>query len=389
MKKLLIISMLLLLIPLVHASTDDLKLSMETVETQEPGSKFTVNIDVENPTADTLEDITITLVEDDPFIIEDNKQEISSLDSNETKTLSFDIEIEDDAESDTYSLEVKYQEGSDSSDKESYSIKVQSTDSNVALTKISTSPEVIKQGQETTLKITLENNGKTKAKNVRARLDLSNVPFAPINGIEGSVTTLNIGDESELSFKIKALPDAESGTYKIPLSITYTNEAGEPQVKQELLSVTIGSTPVIDITTESEKPIILNEASTFTVLLTNSGLENVKLATLTLESLPDYEIVSTNKIYIGNIDSDDYQSAEFTIIPKTSNPPKITLTFKDSNNKDFKLEATLDTKVYTSEEAKRLGLIPNGTYNTIIVIGIIILLVVIYLIYRRRKKKND
>ncbi|HLD10480.1 MAG TPA: hypothetical protein VJB89_00200 [Candidatus Nanoarchaeia archaeon] len=384
-----IIISIILLLSVVYASSEDLRINMESIEPQEPGSKFTIKLNIENPTDNTLNDIKITVEEDYPFIIDDTKEEISTLLPKETKSIYFDIDTKDDTESDTYSLKIKYQENNDDSEKETFSIKIQSKYSNIALTKISSSPEIIKQGEETELKLTIKNDGKTKTKNIRAKLDLTTVPFAPINGIENLIISLDQEEEEIINYKIKVLPDAESGTYKIPLSISYTNEIGDIQEKQELISVTIGSTPVIEITIEAEKPIILDELSTITILLTNSGLENIKLATIILTTSPDYNIISTNKVYIGNIDSDDYQTAEFTIIPKTTNPPKISLTFKDSNNKDFKIEETLETKIYTKEEAKKLKLITSKISTTTIIPIIIILLLIAYIIYKRRKRKND
>ena len=378
---------LLLLTQLALASSKDIKISIEPIDIVEPDSTFTLKINIENPTTSPIEDIKIKVEEDTPFIIENNEIKISELEPNETKTTYFNIEVED-TEANTYDLEIKYKENNNNYETETIPITIKSKSSDIILSKINTIPEITEQGKKTILELTIVNNGKTNTKNIKAKLDLTFVPFAPITSTEKSILSLNTKEEETITFEIKSLANTESGTYKIPLSITFEDEGGEIKEKQELVSITIGSTPIIDISAETEKPVIIDQPSIFTIKLTNSGLENIKLATLTLKESNNYKIISTNKIYIGEIDSDDYQTAEFTIIPITKTPVNILFTFKDSNNKDFNIEQELDIPIYNLNEAKSLGLISNNT-NTIIIVAFIIIIIIALIIYKKRKKKND
>ena len=102
---------------------------------------------------------------------------------------------------------------------------------------------------------------------------------------------------------------------------------------------------------------------------------------------PAYEILSASAIYIGEVDVDDFESEEFTIIPKTNNPQlKFLLEYKDINNNEFTESRVINMNVYSEEEAKKLGLI-NQNISWFFV-ALIVLVLVLFFIYRRRKKKH-
>ena len=101
----------------------------------------------------------------------------------------------------------------------------------------------------------------------------------------------------------------------------------------------------------------------------------------------EYEILSTDASYISNIDVEDFETAEFIIIPKVKNPRLIfSLNYKDNNNQDYSESKKLTLNVYTLEEAKQLGLVKNNLLLTISITVVILLL--IYFIYRKFKKKK-
>ena len=104
--------------------------------------------------------------------------------------------------------------------------------------------------------------------------------------------------------------------------------------------------------------------------------------------------MSPSEVYIGNIDSDDYETADYNLYltydakltkeEKTINLP-IKVTYSDANNEKYTDEYNLDLILY---EPKKLG-IGNGHQAPIFVI--IILAVIGFFVYRgfrsRKKKK--
>jgi len=118
-------------------------------------------------------------------------------------------------------------------------------------------------------------------------------------------------------------------------------------------------------------------------------LIDVKFLTVSLKP-EGYEILSPSEVYIGNLDSDDYDTTDFKIhVPEDRKelPLKIELNYKDANNKEYSENYVVNLKLYTQEELKKYSLVPDttGTTNTII---FIILLFVGYWVYKKLKRSS-
>ena len=99
----------------------------------------------------------------------------------------------------------------------------------------------------------------------------------------------------------------------------------------------------------------------------------------------EYKVVSSNQIYIGKIDSDDYDTATFRLFLKSSKEEisiPLKYDFMDGNNKKYSVEKTLILKIHS---AKELGKGEGG--GGLIIIAIIIIICA-YLIYWRWYKKR-
>ena len=66
-----------------------------------------------------------------------------------------------------------------------------------------------------------------------------------------------------------------------------------------------------------------------------------------MDETEDIELLSTNEVYVGNIDSDDYETAEFnlqlTAYKKVVDLP-LKINYKDVTNKEFQQKITLQLK---------------------------------------------
>ena len=110
-------------------------------------------------------------------------------------------------------------------------------------------------------------------------------------------------------------------------------------------------------------------------------MENSRRNGLFKES-SDYEIISADTVYVGNIDGDDYDTAEFDIRIKgraKEVPLGVTISFKDEYNQVFTKDMTLTLRVYSAQELKTLS---GGAQNfgvTVISIMVMVLLLVLWL----------
>ena len=106
----------------------------------------------------------------------------------------------------------------------------------------------------------------------------------------------------------------------------------------------------------------------------------------------EHDILSNKRVYLGNSDSDDFETAEFDIVAnKKTNQEGVNLlieaTYKDAFNKEFKEEKTIPLDIFSSLKAKNYNLIPSSNFLNIIVY--IIIIVFIYSVYKDWRKEKD
>ncbi|MEK6835308.1 MAG: hypothetical protein AABX61_03535 [Nanoarchaeota archaeon] len=252
----------------------------------------------------------------------------------------------------------------------------------VAIKEVTSQPDKVQPGERITLSILLENVENKDIKNVAIKLDLTNLPFAPVDSAtEQVLDQINNEDSRLVVFNLITLPEAESKIYKIPVKISYDNIS-----KDTIISINVEAKPKLDLVLEDSQVVKVNDNGKIIIKLVNLGLTGVKSLRLTLLPNPDYEILSTNTIYISNIDVEDFETAEFTIIPNQRNPKLLfNLNYKDTNNEEYAENKQIQLNVYTLDEAKKLGLVQNNILFTILIPAIALIL--IYIAYRRFRKK--
>lgn len=263
----------------------------------------------------------------------------------------------------------------------------------LTITSVETTPEVIAPGEASTIKIGVENEGNDNVEDVSVSLDLTDsaLPFAPYgSSSEISFDEIREGREEYAEFEIIALSNAESGIYKIPLEISYKIK-GETEIntKKSLIGISVSSKPIVDIGIE-DGLLLKGQESKFSIKVTNKGLSNVKFLEIELQGGLYYTILSQKNVYIGDINSDDFDTAEFNVFfkenaPSSTNLPVI-VRYKDGLNNEYEENFNLQATTYTTKQATELGLIAKSNTTTYIAAGIVI--VVIYFIYRKIKKRR-
>jgi len=102
----------------------------------------------------------------------------------------------------------------------------------------------------------------------------------------------------------------------------------------------------------------------------------------------DYKILSSNKEYIGDLDSDDFQSVDFKIKinPKKMVSLKFKISYMDALNKEYSEELEAQLKILSAAE---IGKAKNNTST--IVIFLVIVIIAGYYFYKRyqRKRKKE
>ena len=104
-------------------------------------------------------------------------------------------------------------------------------------------------------------------------------------------------------------------------------------------------------------------------------------------------IKNNNEVYVGNIDSDDYETAEFSLFVHSKAKENIILPlsieYRDSNNKEYSKEINLPLRLYSNKESKQLGLQKgNGFVGVIVIIVIVGAGLFFYTRYKKKIKKK-
>ena len=252
----------------------------------------------------------------------------------------------------------------------------------ISIESVFSNPREVAPGEDLQVSIDLRNVGTKDIENVAVKLDLSLVPFAPLDSSsEFVIKEISKRETDSVIFNIVALPNASPGVYKIPIIISYENIT-----KNALISLVVQAKPQLLIELVKSNILYKESSGIVTISFVNKGLSDVKFLTVTLEQSDDYEILGSDTIYIGNIDIDDSQTADFNIYLKGNGELPLTIEYRDANNNLYTDNQIISFNVYTKEEAEKLGLIKkNNSFIYIIVIVVIIIAIILFRRFRRKK----
>jgi len=259
-----------------------------------------------------------------------------------------------------------------------------------------TEPGVVAPGSKAKLIIVLKNHATSLLKDIKVVLDLGksgdeSTPFSPIGSTnEKVVAYIEPESTKSMEFELIADPDAVSKSYKIPISIKYSDTLGRNYSKSNILTIIVGGEPNVSVGIDSSTIYSAGAAGEITIKIVNKGLPDMKFVNVKLDKGDKYRIISPAEVYIGNIDSDDYETADFKLYVEKTSEKKIvlplSLQYKDANNKDYKNIMNIELPLYSSSEAKKLGLVQgNGKVTWIL---LIVLAVAGFFGYRMWKKRR-
>ncbi|MBT4135699.1 hypothetical protein HOD75_04155 [archaeon] len=260
---------------------------------------------------------------------------------------------------------------------------------------ISVEPDQVGVGGEGVLKLKLKNLGNYYVSDVRVRVDLP-PEIAFINDISRKkIPRIEAGASAEVEYNIMILPDASEGIVNSNVTIDYLShikssdsvtDFGTAQQDVDEFGIIIKNIPKIFAQVDSTGVYKGKNLGEVSIKFINNDLGDVKFLTVELMESEDYKIISANREYVGDLDSDDFDSVDFKINLKSKakevNLP-LKISYKDSMNIDYVEEINVPLEMMS---AKELGMSSGNTTNIVIVVVIVV--GVGYWYYRRRKKKK-
>jgi len=405
----LVVSLFVLAV-LVSAQIPDAAQIKVTLISQEPdpanpGDVIDLRFKIENTGSTPSGDMVFEILPEYPFSLYRGtaQRTVGSLQGRQTDEegaiLLYKIKVDENAVEKEETIDIRYRAADDITDPawiyvRDFPVRIRTRDIVVSVEEITTSPEPIPPGKEASVSFKIRNNADSLVRDLKVKLDMSGetVPFAPVGSTtERQIYQLDAKKEIGIGFSIVAEPDADGGVYKVPLTISYTDETGTSYSKDDIITLKVASETNILATVDSTDIYKKNKAGDVTIKIVNRGLTEIKLLTAKLASNDDFEVLSQQEVYVGNVDSDDYETVDFTLDIKSKEPVinlPLELTYMDSTNNEMKQTMNIGLRVFSESDAQKVGIAKERGIGLTITILIVIVGLGIYLWRRRKKKKG-
>jgi hypothetical protein len=286
-----------------------------------------------------------------------------------------------------------------------YDISVRSKSAFLAINSIKSIPEKIVPGTTTKVSFILENTANNDLRDVNLNLGIyaavatasgvsvTELPITPIgSGNEKTIAIIAKGSKQEIYFDLFTDANAGSKVYKVPFTLTYHDASGSNYTRTGVVGLVVESTPELAVYVDESEVLSAGQSGRVSVKFVNKGFSDIKFLDTRLNEGSEFSILSTPEVYIGDLDSDDYETAEYTIGADKAASGKIilpiTIDYRDANGNLYNKQLQLPMTLFTKEQLKQKNGKNNSTawiWTVIIVVAIIAFIA--YRKYKRSKRK--
>jgi len=345
----------------------------------EPGETFDFWVKIQNTGQSAAPDAACKLVLDYPFSLYQGEmlQEFGALNPGSSGLLKFVLKTDNNAAEGDNDINIECTSNPESGSwiRANANITIQTRYPTLNIAKVETEPSAIAPGHKADLILTVENLAQSSMRDITVKIDFSSVPFAPYSETgEKKISRINAGDSQAITFGIVALASAEGGIYKVPVSITYTDNLGNLNNISSIISIEINSMPDLVFSAESSELTTSSRTGLIDLKIINKGLTNIKFMTARMLPYSEVKLLSSDTAYIGDVDSDDSESAEFRITAKSDKLViPFELNYRDVSNNPFTEQVNVTYNLPSASEAGK------GGVNWIVVIIVLIAVIFVYI----------
>lgn len=389
--------------PAMAADRANLNIALQsyTPVPAQPGSYATLTIKILNDGNAKAPSAAIEFVDNYPFSMDNEasrRVNIGSLDAHSDYLAEYRVRIDAQALEGQNYLKFRYIEDQTKQNwvEKELPLTLSSAQKTISINAVSVNPESVSPGSKINVELKIKNLATSNLRDVGVKLNLEgavfgtqyyDIPLAPIgSSVEKRVSLLQSGQTADFDFVLQAYPTAAAAIYKVPVTLTYTDEDGQDYTRTDLISIVVNSQPDIMVTIDSTTLYSDNGKGTVLFSITNKGFSEIKFLTVTLDDTDEYTVKSvSNTLYLGNVDSDDYETAEFTLQMdqhgQGSVELPVTLAFKDALNEEHTMTEKLTLELITTADAGQ-----EKSKTGIIVLVVAVVVVIGFFVYRARKK---
>jgi len=366
-----------------------------------PGSYVDVWLRVENRGDSVAPDVTVSIAEEFPWkVIDARTVSLGRLGPNSAAIASFRLLVDGSAPGGPTPLKVRLQKSQfDTPEIAQLSVNVERLDAVLAIQSVTS--EMVAPGETFDVEVTVANKASSVLRSVKSSLRLLTqvtttaglstveLPFTPIGGgIEQTIDTLAPGQQKTLTYRLVVDPEAESKPYKLPLEISYFDPSGANRTRTEVVGVIVGAEPELSVVVDSTELSSKIKTGNIVIRFVNYGVSDIKFLTARVQPTDEFEIIGPAEVYVGKIDSDDYETAEYRLAltgdaDRAVEVPLV-MEYRDANNNKHSRGVSLTVNRYTPAQ---LGVEQGSSFVFILVL--VVLGVVGWFVYRRFRKRRS
>jgi len=371
----------------------------------EPGKSFYVWFSIDNNLNSRVDNVNVKFLDYFPFYLqrdEDRVKTINSIAPGSSAVVKYLVLTDTDATQGSNSIKIQYSTDGTNWIERSSDVVVQTHQAIVGIKDVLVTPKTILPGDDIELKLEISNLAESRVKDVSVSLGLIQsisqggitttieLPFTPKDSsAKKTIKDLMAKSSDFVVFGLNVDPDADIKSYKIPIYITYSDVAGEQYSINDLIGINVEDKTNILTILESSRKIVPDKKNSVDLKIVNKGFGLIKYMTAEIIESSEFEIISSDKYYLGNVDSDDYENVEFEIMPKkkegTIKIPVI-IRYNDASNKQYSIAEDVELSIMTPQEVKALN--GNSGVTPVVIVGIVVVLVIFYFVRKKRKEKT-
>lgn len=384
-----------------------------------PDEIFTVSLNVENLGIGTARNVAISVDGGEEIICRSQSVQIlNTLDSNEKRTLSFELQAANSAEAKNYPIafNVTYDGQEGGPIKQHTGVYVDEDGNSKSKPQIivsgcNTDPNIVNAGENFQLKLKFLNTHRNKdVQNIKIWLtaeekvagdeEKSGTVFIPVNGSNTFyIDEIQPKQEVEKNITLYTIPHAKAKVYDVKVNFEYEDNKGEQIKAEDVIGIAVVQ-PSSFMASDIKLPPqgFVGQPIPISLEVNNTGKVTLDNFMVTVEG--DLE-ASSSKTYIGNITPGSTEYYDVELIPTKTGESVGSIIFSydepNGNRKEVKKEIKLNAEemqmpdpsmqeMQNMNETKKSG---NGS-KIVIILGIVIaaLVVGIVVIKKRKKKKG-
>lgn len=378
-------------------STGDLSATLKSQlpDPVEPGNFVEVRFTIQNEGA-TENDVIFELLPSYPLSLlpgEDGIKKIGTIlgqhQTEDAITLYYKLKVSADATAGDATLKLRYKRASGAYiEFEEFDIKIREPQAFLTIDSVKTEPEELLPGRVGYIKMGLTNYAKFTMRNLWLTLDTDDMPFS---GFESSnerfIAKIDPGETIYETFKIIVDGDAESKIHNTPVVLEYQDDIGTEYTRDVEIGIVVNERPKYLMNIEESTVLYEDQTGEVVFSISNTGTADINFAIL--ELLPatngEYEVISAPKVYVGNLESDDFETIDYKIhingVKEDAVPFNLVMTYKDNFNNQYEDDHQLLFKIYSKRKAGKYGLAEVTGIGGYIFYLMIFTLIVVFTIF--------